>query len=328
MLQALLIEGEHRTQIEWPRELQRWVESDGILWLDLQGPVPAEVEELGRQFALHPTVVRACTHPEHRARIREFREHFLLVLNAVGRGVSENGNPADIGRWRTLELNVVIGRRFMLTVHPENVPAVSALFQRLVKAGEGRATIEYLLYSLCEAVATGYYVVLDRIDRLVDHAETMIFKGDANQPVVDQLFRLKRHILYLRRVLAPQRDAIGALMRRELPELSAEAGRAYFVDIYEHTLRLVDLLDTYRDLISSSLDAHLSITSNRMNEVMKTLTIVSTLMLPLTLVTGIFGMNVAGLPLATTPAGFAAVMLLMAAMGAVMWYYFKRRGWM
>jgi magnesium transporter len=331
MRQALLMEGERRTDIEWPRDRQRWDTGEGVLWLDVVGASEAEIEVLGKEFGLHPMAVRACIHPEHRARIKEFKEHFLLVLNAVGRvGASAESEriPAGIGRWRTLELNVVVGRRYMLTVHPETVPAISALFTRMAKEGEGRPTLEYLLYGLCEAVTSGYYVLLDRVDKYVDEAESLIFKGDVTHKVVDRLFSLKRHILYLRRVLGPQRDSLGALMRRDFPALSASEARPYFVDVYEHTLRLFDLLDTYRDLISSSLDAYLSTVSNRMNEIMKVLTIVSTIMLPLTLISGIFGMNFGRMPLIAAPWGFWAAMGLMLAVGVAMYFFFKNRKWM
>lgn len=343
LAQALLIEGEQCSVIEWPGDKERWLSGEGTLWVDAQAPPPEELEQLAADFGLHSAVVRACLHPEHRARIKEFKDHFLLVLNAVGRSANEGKQaatpkrqgkhpmpnpPPDVDRWRALELNVIIGNRFMLTVHPEPVPAVSVLYQRLVKTGEGRSSLEYLLYSLCESVTSGYYVVLDRIDRHVDGAENQIFQGEVDRDVVDTLFGLKRHVLYLRRVLGPQRDVMGGLMRRQLPAISADAARPYFVDLYEHTLRLFDLIDTYRDLISSSLDAYLSVVSNRMNEIMQVLAIVSTIMLPLTLITGMFGMNVGGIPFAQSPMGFAIVTLMLVAIGAVLVLYFKRRRWL
>jgi magnesium transporter len=351
VLQALLIEGDQRSMIEWAVEKERWLAGKGMLWLDLTAPKPEEVQALADELSLHDAVVRACLHPEHRARIREFKDHFLLVLNAVGRGLSEGKHAAakqpagqskqaatatqrlalgveNIGRWRTLELNVIAGKRFMITVHPEAVPAVTALLLRLAKTGEGKPSLEYLVYSVCESVTSGYYVVLDRIDKQVDDAESQLFQGTADRSVVDQLFRLKRHILYLRRVLGPQRDVMGGLMRRELPVLSADIARPYFVDLYEHTLRLFDLIDTYRDLISSSLDAYLSIVNNRMSEIMTTLTTVATIAMPLTVISGIFGMNVGGVPLTQSPLGFWAVMLLMGAISVVMFLYFRRRKWM
>jgi len=326
MLQAMLIQGDRRQLLDWPSEKAQWVQS-GVLWLDLQGPTAADVEALGSEFALHPFVVRACMHPEHRARLKEYRDHFLLVLNAVGRGVSENGTSAELGRWRTLELNIIVGERFMITVHPDAVAAVGTLFQRFLRAGEGRPTLEYLLYSICDAVTTSYYSVLDRVDKHIDSAESLIFSGNTGSHVVDRLFTLKRHVLYLRRVLGPQRDALGALMRREFTVIGPES-RPFFLEAYEHTLRLFDLLDTYRDLISSSLDAYLSTVSNRMNEIMKTLTIVSTIMLPLTLITGVFGMNFVKMPFIEDIWGFATVMFFMLVLGTGMAIYFKKRGWM
>jgi magnesium transporter len=176
-------------------------------------------------------------------------------------------------------------------------------------------------------VVAGYYVVLDRLDTYIDDAETSIFGGEISRQVLDRIFALKKHILYLRRVLGPQRDALGALMRREFDFLSPEM-RPYFVDVYEHTLRIIDLLDTYRDMISTSLDAYLSTVNNRMNEIMKMLTIVSTVMLPLTLISGVFGMNFAYMPLVDSPAGFWITTGGMVILGAGMWTYFRHKKWL
>ncbi|HYF92865.1 MAG TPA: magnesium/cobalt transporter CorA [Symbiobacteriaceae bacterium] len=326
MMQALWINGDQRTVLNWPEEKEKWAAGEGVLWLDLQAPSEKAMQELAAELDLHPMVVRACLHPEHRGRIKEFNKQMLLVLNAVGRG-SESGTRADVGRWRTLELNVVIGRRYMLTVHPDAVPAVSALFVRVKKAGEGKPTLEYLLFGLCDAVIAGYYVVLDKLDKYIDDAETAIFAGDVSRPVLDRIFALKKHILYLRRVLGPQRDALGALMRRDIEFLSPDM-RPYFLDVYEHTLRIIDLLDTYRDMISTALDAYLSTVNNRMNEIVKMLTIVSTIMLPLTLISGIFGMNFEHMPLVGSPLGFWITLLGLGALGFTMWVYFRYKKWM
>ena len=326
MLQALWIHGDQRTVLDWPADREKWETGEGILWLDLQAPSEQAMQELAQELDLHPMVVRACLHPEHRGRIKEFTNQILLVLNAVGRS-SESGSRADVGRWRTLELNIVVGRRYILTVHPEFVPAIGALLARVKKAGEGKPTLEYLLFSLCDAVVAGYYVVLDRLDKYLDDAETAIFGGEISRKVLDRIFALKKHILYLRRVLGPQRDALGALMRREFDFLSPEM-RPYFIDVYEHTLRIIDLLDTYRDMISTSLDAYLSTVNNRMNEIVKMLTIVSTIMLPLTLISGIFGMNFEHMPLVGSPVGFWVLLAGLAALGALMWVYFRYKKWM
>lgn len=326
MIQALLLDGDQRTLIAWPAEKDRWLSSAGVVWIDVQAPSPAEMEGVAADLGLSPIVVKACLNSEHRARLKELKGHLLLVLNGVGRGPSESGHPSDLSRWRALELNIVAGERFVVTVHPHVVTSVSLLFQRWVREGEGRAQVSHLLHSIAESVTLGYYVLLDRIDLKIDEVENAIFAGNPGPHITGRLFVLKKHVLYLRRVLGPQRDALGALMRREFPMISPEA-RPYFLEVYEHTLRLFDLLETYRDLISSSLDAYLSIVSNRMNEIMKILTIVSTIMLPLTLISGIFGMNFAGIPLSEAPGGFWILTGTMALIGLGMTYYFRRRGW-
>ncbi|HEY3365700.1 MAG TPA: magnesium/cobalt transporter CorA [Symbiobacteriaceae bacterium] len=326
MIQALLIHGENRSTLPWPEARQTWAQAGGVLWVDVSPPTEAEIGQLATDLGLHPMVARACLHPEHRPRLREFKNHLLLVLNAVGRNGGEARSNSDLGRWRMLELNVIIGQHFLVTVHPDTVPAVSTLWQRWTQTDEGRPTVEYLLYSIGESVLSGYYLLLDRVDKDIDQVEDLILTGET-VGLVDRLFGLKRHMLYLRRVLGPQRDALGGLMRREFAMISTE-GRPYFVDLYEHSLRLFDLLDTYRDLVSSSMDAYLSTVSNQMNRIMQTLTIVSTIMLPLTLITGIFGMNFVGIPLIGTRWGFTAIMAVMGAIGIVMIIYFRRKKWM
>jgi magnesium transporter len=330
-MQALWIGHEQRQIIDWPAAT---VEGEGLLWLDLQSPTPADMDLLAKTFHLHPTVVRACLHPEHRAKIKEFPGHIFLVLNAVARGLSASGaqNPPgdavqELKRWRTQELDVILTERAMITIHPEPVPAVSALWHRMAKAGEGRPALDYLVYSLSEAVTSGYYVMLDRIDQQIDEMETQIFAGETSRGLVDRLFTLKRQILSVRKVLAPQRDALSALMRREFG-LFGQESRAYFVDLYEHNLRLFDLIDTYRDLISSSLDAYLSVVNNKMNDIMKILTITSVVMLPLSVISGIFGMNFANMPFLQSPYGFWATMGVMFLVSVGMLLLFKKRKWL
>lgn len=329
-MQALWLGPDKRQEIAWPAI----PEGGGVLWLDLQAPTQEVMAELARAFKLHPTVVRNCLHPEHKSKLKEYPGQLFIVLNAVSRGASEGGPSRKVGdaleqlkRWRTLELDVIITERTMITIHPEPVPAVSALWQRMAKVGEGRPTLDYLVYSLSEAVTSGYYVLLDRIDHQIDEMETQIFAGATSKGLVDRLFTLKRHILALRRTLAPQRDALSALMRREFGFFGSES-RSYFVDLYEHNLRLFDLIDTYRDLISSSLDAYLSVVNNKMNDIMRILTIVSVVMLPLSVISGIFGMNFEHMPFLASSHGFWATMGLMVLVSVGMILYFKRRGWL
>lgn len=327
MLQALWIQEGAPVQAEWPGVLQAWREGGGLLWVDLNEPTPEQMEELRREFGLSPFVVRACLHHEHRPKLKEFRDHFILVLNAVARGASENGQQTEMSRWRAHELNIIAGPGFVLTVHQYPIAAVSQIFGRYLREQEGRPQVDQLVFAIADAVTAGYYLLLDRMDRAIEELEQSVFLGMPGGKTIDRLLDLKKHLVYLRRTLGPQRDAIGTMMRRELPQIPA-ASRAFAVDLYEHTLRLYELTDTYRDLIGSTLDAYRTAVSQRTNEVMKTLTIVSTIMLPLTLISGIFGMNFAQIPLAEWRWGFAIIIALMGALGVAMAYFFRRRGWM
>lgn len=327
MFQALWIQEGAPRQAAWPGVLEAWRHGGGLLWVDLAEPTPEQMETLRQEFGLSPFVVRACLHTEHRPKLKEFRDHFILVMNAVGRGASESGQQTELGRWRAHELNIIAGQGFVLTVHHHPIAAVSQLFGRYLHEQEGRPQVDQLVFAIADAVTAGYYVLLDRLDRAIEGLEQSVFLGRPGDRTVDRLLDLKKHVVYLRRILGPQRDAIGTMMRRDLPQIPASS-RAFAVDLYEHTLRLFELTDTYRDLIGSALDAYRTAVSQRTNEIMKTLTIVSTIMLPLTLISGVFGMNFAEIPLAHWRWGFALVIAVMGLLGVSMAYYFRRRGWM
>lgn len=300
--------------------LALWRESGSVLWIDVEGGSFPEVAALQRAFSLHPLAVKDALRPEHRAKIKEYRDHCFVVLNVAGK------LPADLGTFDTKELDVWFGNRWVITVHHERLGVVEGIWHRYRRKEENNGGADFILYALADVITAEYFPMLDRVDAMIDQAEEQIFSGKGTTETVDTLFGLKRFILAVRRLLGPQRDALAGLVRRDFPNVSPEC-RNYLMDVYDRTLRLFDLLDTYRDLISSSLDAHLSTTSNRLNAVMKTLTIITTIFMPLTLITGIYGMNFAVMPGLEHPLGFWATLSGMASLGIAMFLFFKWRGW-
>lgn len=322
-MQRIMIvkDGRNETPQDLQEALALWKAGPGTLWIDLEQADLAGFAPLQKQFGLHPLSVKDALRPEHRAKLKEYKDHFFMVMN-----VAAKFPAADLDTYDTKELDIWVGDRWIITSRHERLGLVEAVWHRYKRNEETRQGADFIFYALAEAATAEYFPLLDGVDGLIDRLEGEIFGGAGNNKTVDELFTLKRFVLLLRRLLGPQRDAFSGLVRRDAPYVSAEC-RTYLLDVYDRTLRLFDLLDTYRDLIASSLDAYLTTSSNRMNEVMKTLTIITTIFMPLTLLSGIYGMNFAVMPGLEHPFGFWFTLSGMAVMALGMIWFFRRRGW-
>ncbi len=186
--------------------------------------------------------------------------------------------------------------------------------------------IGILLYSLLDTVVDNYFPVIDNIVERVEDLEEQIFEK-YNQQAVESIFSLKKDLLALRKVLAPERDVLNVLIRRDLP-IFEEHTLVYFQDVYDHVVRITDSIDTYRDLLSSALDSFLSMQSNRLNITVQTLTSVSIILMSIAAVTGWYGMNFENMPELGWPLGYPTVFVVVAIMVVIEWIFFKRRGWL
>jgi magnesium transporter len=257
----------------------------GLLWLDLADE-PAETCQpiLQDTFAFHPLAVDDALEEAHVPKVDDWGAYLYLVLHAVV--FNHQGDEL----LQTLELDIFLGENYLVTHHIQPIAALDRTWavcqrdKRLLQKGAG-----HLLYKLIDELVSDYMPVVEQIDETIDQIEDQIF-GEPSPLILEQIFTLKRALLRLRRIIGPQREVVNKLARGDYATVATEE-RVFFRDVYDHLVRLYDITENLRDLTASALDTYLSVVNNRMNEVMKTLTVITTLFMPLSFLVGFFGMN-------------------------------------
>jgi magnesium transporter len=305
-------------------------DNENLLWLDVEAPTAEEVALLAEEFSLHELSVEDVMRQHQRPKIDVYDDYYFLVCYDID--FDETTGQID-----EHELHAFIGKNYLLTIHHEpieEITQVASRFRRNTTAIE--RGIGVLLYSLLDTIVDHYFPVIDRIGERIEELETGVFveTNGGPQQAMQDILSLKRELITMRRVIAPQRDAMAVLARRELPFVSEAVG-VYFQDLYEHVLRVTDALDLYRELLGGVLDSYLTINSNNLataannlNAVMKTLTSYSIILMSMTLVAGIYGMNFDVMPELTWPIGYPLALLAMVAIFVTLRIYFKRRSWL
>lgn len=292
----------------------------GLLWVDF-GSEPAEAVEphLRDIFEFHPLAIDDALRETHVPKIDNWR-------NAVFVGVHDvEFNPAGLDLV-TREVDIFLGPNFLVTHHQAPVDAINRLWKHS-QTDHSRLALgpDHLLYDLLDNITAGYLPVVDQLDDAVDELEAEVF-ANPSQQTLNKIFSIRRATLRLRRIIGPQREVLNRLARDDYPFIDP-ADRVYFRDVYDHLVRLVDLNESLRDLIGGTLDTYLSVVSNRMNEIMKTLTITSVLFMPISFLAGFFGMNFLGLPFdSPLLLGAAVTVMVLAPVAMLMW--FRHRDWL
>lgn len=294
-------------------------EPNAIVWLDALNPNDDEMRLLSDEFGFHPLAIEDYYTPHFRPKVNEFDGYCFIITHVIQSIENESIVTAD-------ELDMFVGKNYIVTLHEKPfdvLDEVSALWKkspRMLKGGVG-----LLLYDIMDAVVDSYFPILDRIEEELDEIEDTIFSGQVNQSS-EQIFKLKRKLLIMHRVAAPLRDVFNSITRRD-QEIFTEQATTYLRDIYDHTLRIVDTIDTYRDMLTSALDAYFTVISNQMNSIMKTLTVAATILMTIQIITGIYGMNLQ-IPETHWKYGYPFALGLMAALAGGLLYYFKRIKWL
>jgi len=286
----------------------------GGRWIDLNQPTNEEWKRVERALG----IARPVPHPPMPAQLTHFPGHIFLSLVALG----PDGRADHL---QTVPLVCYLGHEFLVTVHHGPLEAVDRVATAL-REGDARRRVDEILYLVVDEVIDAYFPLLDDIDDRIDRIEERIFR-EPGREVSGELFALKRRLAFLRRALAPQRDMVNRLLREESPYLSREI-RPLFLGAFDHILRLLELVETYRDLVSSALEAYLTAVSNRTNDIMKVLTIITTIMMPLTVITGIYGMNFRFMPELNFRFGYPLTLGLMLLVALIMLAYFRRKRWL
>jgi magnesium transporter len=294
---------------------------DTMVWLDVGDPTNEDFALLKREFGLHELAVEDLRKRRQRPKVDTYPGHHVIVAYEALPS-NDTMRAFDLG-----ELHLFAGRQFVVSVHWGHSPVIEAVqerFQQRTSAVGPNAG--WLLYAILDTAVDGYFPLLDRISEDIDDLEDRILGGKGNPVLLREVLGLKRQLLELRRVLGPMRDSANQLLRREVEILDDEA-LPYYQDLYDHLVRVLDSLDLYRDLVSATLDAHESVTTNSLNQIVKRLTAVTVLLMVPTLIAGIYGMNFFFMPELELRYGYPAVLLAMLLIVIGLAWYMRRRDW-
>ena len=292
----------------------------GTLWVDLDVSDDAQAALLTELFHFHPLAVEDARNPSSRVKAEEY-PGFLVVVARVVSFCETTPDPYDL---ETANLTLFLTESAIVTTHMETLPAVQALVERLEKSSDllerGPARIAH---QVLDTAIDAYFPILDQLDEFVDEMEQRVF-GQFDEKLLQEIFKVKRLVISLRRYLAPQRDVLSMLTNRPSRFLPPDA-QLYFRDVYDHMLRITDGLDSYRDLMSSTLDSYLSQVSNRLGSVSKGLAVFGALSIPFVVIAGVYGMNFERIPLAHHPWGFEIMVGIQVALSLVLLVGMRRK---
>jgi magnesium transporter len=296
-------------------------DQSALIWVDMESPTSEDERVLLDVFHFHPLTVEDCRENRHYPKVEEFQDYIYFIVHGVTADISPE-------RFNTIELDGFLGPNYVITYHHESFRSINNVKQLLrttpMACQRGPA---FLLHQILDQVVDFYSPVLDDFDDRIDQLEDDIFTlKSPNNQILAEIMDLKRSVLRLRRISGKQMDILHRMSRGEFALIPGDM-RPFYRDVYDHLVRVVDLAESYRDLISGSLEAYLSVVSNRLNEIMKVLTIFSAIMLPLTFIAGIYGMNFDNMPELHSRYGYYTVWALMIAVAIAMLLFFKRRGW-
>jgi len=316
-------DGEVRTQLA-PRDLREIIKAgEGMVWVDVDVTNRHQHAVLEKIFNFHPLAVEDTLNPDSRVKIEEYDGYLFTII----RGVlfdDKTDNPYDLA---TRVLCFFLGPNFLVTTHAGPSHSCALIAERVMRSpdalerGPGR-----LMYLIMDASVDEYFPIIDQVDEFIDGLEERVFINfDDN--ALRSVFSVKRLVLTLRRHLAPQREVFNVLTNRPSPLLSHDT-QIYFRDIYDHVLRINDAFEAQRDLLSSTLDAYLTQVSNRLGLVTKGLSVIATLSVPFVVVSGMWGMNFARIPMAQHPLGFWIMMALQLGIGCALIALLRWRKWL
>lgn len=297
------------------------------IWIDVEAPAADESSVLTEPLKLHPVVVATCLEPTSSTRIQDLEDHILLTVHEARLPAQPRVDPFE-----TAEIDVVLGRRFLLTYHEAPVDCVRQVRELLGRSAKPFARgPAMLLHELLDRLVDAYGPVMDRLnDEIEDLEEAVLDRPDRR--TLETILTLKRSLQRIRRASSRHKEILLALWRDELQPVPAEV-QPYFRNVHDHLTRVADLAESYRDLVAGVLDAYLSTASNRLNEVMKFLTVITTVMMPMTCIAGVYGMNFdreqpGNMPELGWPYGYFFALGLMVVVGVSLLVYFRIRRWL
>ena len=310
-------------------EIAAAVSSPGETWVHAEDVEPTEMKALRDQFDIHQLAVEDILDEQTRPKTEEYDSHTFVLMKTTQ--LSQHEGVEFKKEVRTNSVGFFIGDDWLVTLSSIDLDIVEPTSARWTRHSDRFANrgTDFLAYRIMDGIVDGYFEVLDEIENDIEAVEERVL-AEPNPQMLEELNGVRRDLLAFRKVAWPAREAISYLSRGDIPEV-ADQNEKYFRDVYDHLIQVVDLIETYRDLTGGSRDIYLNAVSQSTNEVMKTLTVVATIFIPLTFVVGVYGMNFADTPFAMPELywtyGYPAVMIGMAVIAGMMLVHFRRQDW-
>ncbi|MEW5900359.1 MAG: magnesium/cobalt transporter CorA [Acidobacteriota bacterium] len=297
-------------------------ETATVTWINIGGVHESQViEKIGAHFGVHPLILEDIMTTAQRPKLEDMGDYIYVVL----RMLSHNAKKKEV---RSEQVSLILGPNFVISFQENGSDVFDAVRER-IRTGKGRMRKmgpDYLAYSLIDAIVDNYFLILENLGEQVESVEEELV-SNPSRGTLHRIHILKREMIYLRKSVWPLREVINALERTE-SELVKDSTGIFLRDVYDHTIQVIDSVETYRDMLSGMLDMYLSSLSNRMNEVMKVLTIIATIFIPLTFIAGVYGMNFKHMPELNWRWGYFLIMALMLGIGVFMVLYFRKKKWL
>ncbi|MDX2241698.1 MAG: magnesium/cobalt transporter CorA [Leptolyngbyaceae cyanobacterium bins.302] len=317
-----------RQELDTPEDCIPYLDTESVSWVDVKGLGSEDVlQRLGSVFNLHPLVLEDIVNVPQRPKVEEHGNQLLIIARMVTL-------HEDDRTFESEQVSLILGRHYLLTVQEEPRYDCFGPIRERIRTGKGairRSGSDYLAYALIDSIIDGFFPVLEAYGEQLEDLEDEVV-SNPTRSTLQKVHDIRRELLTLRRAIWPQRDSINALIRDGNELLSKEV-LVYLRDCYDHTIQVLDMVETYREVASSLMDVYLSSVSNRMNEIMKFLTVISAIFIPLTFIAGVYGMNFNtekspfNMPELNWYFGYPLCIAFMAAIAGGLVFIFWRRGW-
>jgi len=291
-----------------------WINIDGVHQVDI-------IEKIGKHFDLHPLVLEDIVNTGQRPKMEDFVDYIFIVLKML----YYDEKKKEIN---TEQVSLILGSNFVISFQESEGDIFDPIRER-IRSDRGRIRkmgADYLAYALIDEAVDNYFMILEKLGERIEDIEDELVTNPTPE-TLHTIHNLKREMILLRKSVWPLREVISRLERWESSLIQKSTG-IYLRDVYDHTIQVIDAIETFRDMLSGMLDIYLSSISNRMNEVMKVLTIIATIFIPLTLIAGIYGMNFKYMPELEQPWGYPVAFLIMFSIGIIMVIYFRKKKWL
>jgi len=300
-----------------------WLSRPGVTWINIEGVHQIDLlEQFGAVFGLHPLVLEDIANTGQRPKVEDYGGYLYIVLRMLSLHAARQEVVGE-------QASLIVGPNFVISFQEGIAGDVFDPIRERLRTAKGRMrreSADYLVYSLIDAIVDGYFVLLEKLGEQIEVLDERMLANRAGE-VARTIHLLKREMIWLRKAVWPLREMINSLQRAETPLIRASTG-VYLKDVYDHTIEVIDTVETYRDVLSGMLENHLSLLTTRLNEVMKVLTVISTIFIPLTFITGIYGMNFRFMPELEWRWGYPLALLGMAIIAVALYFYYRRKKWL